>query len=352
MQANIFFLCFTVDKRGNLFSRVFGTRDFWGNTAVSEADGKREGLFASLQASMTVPGATGPPVNIKDAWGRVIPCFDAFCFEPIPYRSAVEEGATHVLALCSRPEGFDIKTKPGVYEQGVAPLYFHSHGQGKVAEYFEKGGQQFVYAEDLLTLEQGKVSPSSKVLVPPPKILYGVKQDSTTRQIIRDRKEQWKRAHLLPLKVPDTTPELSSLEQDYNAVLEAVRGGYAAAFDILAPVVGLELGLNGEEVAELVFPKDDDFSSGVESLLTTQVQAPGFDIADYLGASSSSSHKTSSSSSTALGMEPPRLEDETSDLLAHTVLTMLPGFNGDRGTGFTHLAKGLHYQVNGREVTL
>jgi hypothetical protein len=32
--------------------------------------------------------------------------FDAFCYEPIPYRSAVKDGATHVLALRSRPEGF------------------------------------------------------------------------------------------------------------------------------------------------------------------------------------------------------------------------------------------------------
>ena len=82
-----------VDRRGNLFSRVFGTRDFMGKTAVQEANddtnnaftsNKRSGLFACLQASMTVPGATGPPVKIQDPWGRILPCFDAFCFEPIP----------------------------------------------------------------------------------------------------------------------------------------------------------------------------------------------------------------------------------------------------------------------------
>lgn len=388
-----------VDRRGNLFSRVFGTRDFMGKTAVQEANddtnnnaytsNKRSGLFACLQASMTVPGATGPPVKIQDPWGRVLPCFDAFCFEPIPYRSAVEEGATHVLALCSRPDGFHIKTKPGVYEQGVAPLYFYSHGQPVVAEYFEKGGQQYIYAEDILTLEKGKVSPRDKVLVPPPRVLYGVEQSETIRQAIQNRQEEWKKAYLLPLKVPASTLELSTLEQDYHAVLEAVRGGYAAAFDILAPIVGLNnLELNGEQVAELVFPneqqqgEDETTSKSSHSnkktvdtnhLLTTRIHVPGFDIVQGTASKRKNRRKTKSLRAKlrnrweSIGRrrkrvdpepneEEKKVEEETTEYLpdqyfAHTLLANLPGFNGERGA-FDHLSKGLRYKINSIEVTL
>lgn len=281
----------SIDSDGSMISNVFGTEEFSNETAlILQPDDdlpRRTGFFACLQASMTVPGATGPPVNLLDpTTGKVSPCFDAFCFEPIPYRSAVKEGCTHVLDLCTRPENFDLKTKPGVYEQGVAPLYFRSHGYPEVAEFFEKGGQQFIYAEDLLTLEQGKMNVAGKgVLAPPPQCIYGVKNTHSDHPLIQDRSNVWDRAHLLPLKVPETTPELPVLENDKNAALEAVRSGFAAAYDILAPIV-LEKdsnqvpgGLTGEDVSKLVFPKLELDNDPV--ILNTKVKAPGQDIPKY-----------------------------------------------------------------------
>ena len=144
---------------GKLMTKCFGTEDFFGVPNVTEACSSldRIGLFACLEASMTVPGATGPPVDIYDPYtNTTVPSFDAFCFEPLPYRSAVKEGATHVLVLRSRPEGFQAKTQPGIYERGVAPLYFHNHRLDKVAQFFDRGGQQYIYLEDLMTLEDGK----------------------------------------------------------------------------------------------------------------------------------------------------------------------------------------------------
>jgi hypothetical protein len=45
-----------VDREtGRLYSKSFGTRDFFNVTAVEKADGSRKGLFACLEASMTVP---------------------------------------------------------------------------------------------------------------------------------------------------------------------------------------------------------------------------------------------------------------------------------------------------------
>lgn len=42
-------------ETGRLYSKCFGTEDFFGDTAVEKADGTRRGLFACLEASMTVP---------------------------------------------------------------------------------------------------------------------------------------------------------------------------------------------------------------------------------------------------------------------------------------------------------
>ncbi|KAL3907542.1 MAG: hypothetical protein SGILL_008828 [Bacillariaceae sp.] len=271
-------------ETGRLFSKCFGTTDFFYETAVEKADGSRKGLFACLQASMTVPGATGPPVNIRQPNSdKILPCFDAFCFEPIPYRSAVEEGATHVLVLSSRPEDFQPVTRPGIYETGVAPIYFHSHGHGAVADFFEKGGQQYLYAEDLLALEEAKgrkvFSPQDeekqKVLVPPAEILYGVPETPEIRNLMANRDTEWKRAHLMPLRVPKGHKELPTLEQGKDAVLEAVRGGFATAFDSLSSIVGLDH-IPGAEAAMLVFPDEADWDGS--QILGSVMQVPGMEI--------------------------------------------------------------------------
>ena len=56
---------------------------------------RRSGFFACLEAAMTVPGACGAPTSIlrlnRNDIKEDYACFDSFVFEPIPYRSAVEE---------------------------------------------------------------------------------------------------------------------------------------------------------------------------------------------------------------------------------------------------------------------
>lgn len=116
-------------RNGKLETHCFGSKDLdyfhvecqngGGRlqNATTMVDGNRHGFYACLQTSMTVPTATGPPVPMirnKDAKENITSlCFDAFCYEPIPYRSAVKEGATHVLVLKTRPDGDPIATKPG-----------------------------------------------------------------------------------------------------------------------------------------------------------------------------------------------------------------------------------------------
>ena len=250
-------VCFGSEE-GDFFDQV-GEDGMVGQFATTSADGRRHGLFSCLEASMSVPGAAGPPIDLirsKDSdKGIVTSAFDAFCYEPLPYRSAIEEGHTHALVLRSRPNGFPIKTKPGIYERTIASLYFRSHGQPEVASYFERGGQQYIYAEDILTLQEAQKS-SDAVPVPPNKILCGATEaQSVEAHHLSEHRSRWKKAHLLPIAVPEGTPELKSLEQSEEEVLQAVRSGFAAAYDVLAPAVGLEIeGLDGKRVAELVFP--------------------------------------------------------------------------------------------------
>lgn len=113
-------------------------------------DEGKKGIFACLEASMLVPGAAGPPLQLIRSKNRMFVeqrnrfprfrsrkelnrrkesnshlCYDAFCYEPIPYRSAVEKAnATHVLALRSRPDGCIVETRQHMYERVVGPIYF------------------------------------------------------------------------------------------------------------------------------------------------------------------------------------------------------------------------------------
>lgn len=242
--------------------------------ATTMLSGKRHGLFACLETSMTVPAATGPPLPMlrnKDAHLNIpIRCFDAFCYEPIPYRSAVKEGATHVMVLKTRPDGNPIGSKPGLFETIFAPTYFDGNGMPQVSNFFKKGGQQYIYIEDYLTLDAGKSAGPEGVAVPPTKILYGVEKDDDAKSLIQNRNE-WKRAHLLPVAVPHGRPELSTLSVEQDQVLMAVRDGFAAAFDLLAPLANIQLKahMTGQRAAELIFSNVGSFRDVLEKPMPT-----------------------------------------------------------------------------------
>lgn len=196
-------------------------------SAEADEQGYRRGLWACLGASMSVPGAAGSPFPMdlpsNDGKSRHL-CFDAFCYEPVPYRSAVAEGATHVLALRSKPAAAEPKTKPTLYERAVAPLYFRSHKAESVAKFFEQGGQQYLYAEDVLTCDEG-LDARGTIPIPPTEVLYGNPEVKSSRA--KDR-SQWKRAHLLPIIVPADVPELGTLEDDRDLIISGIRSGFAA----------------------------------------------------------------------------------------------------------------------------
>jgi predicted patatin/cPLA2 family phospholipase len=58
----------------------------------------RYGLFLRLKASARIPFVAGPPVCVDGE-----DCADGGLFASIPFRQALDEGCTHVLALLTRP---------------------------------------------------------------------------------------------------------------------------------------------------------------------------------------------------------------------------------------------------------
>lgn len=87
---------------------------------------------------------------------QVEPMVDALVYEPIPYRSAIEYGATHVLVLRSFPDGRKLpKSLLGLFERLVAPKCLAPFP--KVREHLLKEGHSIAYAEDVLRLNAAVV---------------------------------------------------------------------------------------------------------------------------------------------------------------------------------------------------
>jgi predicted patatin/cPLA2 family phospholipase len=74
--------------------------------------------LAAVRASCTIPLLAGAPPHYRGE-----PLVDGGLLEPIPYRTALREGATHLLVLRSRPAGFRTRTRIRATELAVA----HAH---------------------------------------------------------------------------------------------------------------------------------------------------------------------------------------------------------------------------------
>lgn len=70
------------------------------NAVLLRGAKSRYDLFLRLKASARIPFAAGPPVRVD---GEA--CVDGGLYASIPFRQALDEGCTHVLALLTRPAG-------------------------------------------------------------------------------------------------------------------------------------------------------------------------------------------------------------------------------------------------------
>lgn len=158
-----------------------------------------------LRASARVPGIAGNPVEIDGEFYA-----DGLLCEPIPYRSALQDGCTDALVLRTKPESSPLKaTKPGIYEKHIAMPYFDRFPsfapRAKVSDYLSTGQHLCVYNDDITRLKRENIDPSCS--------------DSA----------------LFCIFPPLDAPVVGQLESRPKFVYEGVRNGFMAAYDALSP---------------------------------------------------------------------------------------------------------------------
>lgn len=110
----------------------------------------KEELFTLLKASATIPFIAGNPVVYKDDL-----LFDASLYESIPYKSALNDGCTHVLVLLTRPKGVTKKDSSFVDKYYFAPKLKRLN-PGLEIDYLNRNNEynnhlRFLYNENNIT---------------------------------------------------------------------------------------------------------------------------------------------------------------------------------------------------------
>jgi hypothetical protein len=144
--------------------------------------------------------------SAKDVLDRCDPVCDAFLCEPLPYRSAVEDGATHVIVLRTRPDPCVVGGKgPGVFERVIAKRYFKRYKEKGASDWLMGMNHHQIYAEDVLRLQEGSLGPKEGVEV------------------------AGRYAHLLSV-APEGRPEVGTLENDREKIL---KGTYMYIYECI-----------------------------------------------------------------------------------------------------------------------
>lgn len=204
-----------------------------------------EEMAQCMHASCLLPGIAGPVANIlnsvnppqtqkpkfvmrndfKDA--DYEPLADALIYAPIAYDLALEDGATHLVVLRSKPDGGDVIGKGGSIGEKLVWFRFFLR-KNKLSRMYNRLTQQLhkrLYARNVLELNAAaKVSASSRL---PP---------------------------TLTVALPPGQKEITRLETSREAIFEGVRQGFARAYDTLVEDPG-ERG-RGYEVATSFFPDE------------------------------------------------------------------------------------------------
>jgi predicted acylesterase/phospholipase RssA len=197
-------------------------------------------LSECMHASCLLPGIAGPLMNRDPDTGKMVlgnnnkdglqPLADALLYEPMPYRSAIAEGATHVVCLRTRPDGTDVTGKSSFFERMIFRRFFGRKNKlPKILSYMKKGLHKMLYARDVLALNEH------------------------AKDMERDYTDTSK-PHVVTIAVPPDSPEVSRLETSREAIFEGVRRGFARAYDALVEDPA-ERG-KGKEVAKQFFPDE------------------------------------------------------------------------------------------------
>ena len=170
----------------------------------------RHDLVTSLRASATVPEVAGGPVHHRGH--RLV---DAAVFEAVPFRSAIADGCTHVLVLCTRP----------------APNRRKSLLDQALSETIETAIKRIVMSPDYMV-------PAWKAEMET-LVKDGLSQDDMLLRSLDDDAEQmpwFAGSHVFPIYPAANCPSPVSL--DVDALKGGVAEGRRAAMTVMQAVLG------------------------------------------------------------------------------------------------------------------
>lgn len=215
-------------------------------------------LALCLKASMAMPGITGEVIRLRDnqvlsgniatTWWRDYsgrwdnnltagsePLLDALIYEPIPYRSAVNENCTDILVLRTRPDNITVTGKAGLVTKLIGARFFgRKQGLPNLQKWMNDMQHRLRYAEDMLVLNE-----ANKETIREAKGHYRY----TTGQTYHS---------LFTIALPSTSSEVTRMETNRSVILLNMRDGFASAFDAL--VLDSSLKGKGMDIAFSIWP--------------------------------------------------------------------------------------------------
>ena len=234
-----------------------------------------EELGNCMRASCLLPGVAGPVMNLQGSADRswtltpmngfqggedCEPMADSLLYAPIPYQPAIDEGATHVICLRSRPDGTDVSGRSSFFEKMIVRRFLlRKNGLKEAYKYMKSNFHKKLYAKQVLELNEG------------------------ARDMDRPYTDT-SRPHLLPIAVKPGSPEVSKLETGREAIFEGVRRGFARCYDSL--VEDPEQRGRGMDVARQVFPDQIleydplEYTSTTKSAFRAYLESPEADPED------------------------------------------------------------------------
>lgn len=178
-------------------------------------------LAQCMTASMLLPGITGDAVRLQGTASE--PMADALLFEPVPYRSALREGCSHVVALRTRADDTSVTQRMGAAERMIMHRFFARKLRlPELRDWMTNQHHKLIYAEDML-----RINAANRDLSNDSSALYGI-------------------------AMPAGVPEIGRMERRRAVIFENVRQGFAAAYDSL--VLDPALRGKGCEVAQQIWP--------------------------------------------------------------------------------------------------
>lgn len=195
-----------------------------------------EEFTAAAHGSCLLPGIAGPPMNHDSNSADkkffiesnvhqpgVEPLADALVFEALPYQTAIDEGATDVVVLRSRPDGVDVTGKTSIFEKLIFYRFFKRKNKfGNIYRYMRRHQQKKLYGRLVLELNEATKAEGDK--------------------------------QMMAIAVAPGSKEVTRLEKRREEIFDGVRRGFARAYDALVEDVN-ERG-RGAEVAKQVLPDE------------------------------------------------------------------------------------------------